>query len=547
MTYNILFLGEAQSGKSTLIEHLRKYADPSYTINKENIGDGIFSHAKDVSTTTIETSLPSYYVSEARERVDYGAFLNGEQEDYEDELNERRKYRLEREQPITAKATFNLIDTPVLNDTSLFDETNIATIFKALESIESVNLAVITIANNPLTEDLLNALKAYIDLVPELNGNIAFVHSRIDYAKLHPHQDPLFARSLDTKKGLLNNLVDPNTPAPHLLIDNDIGSNRTIRNCITQNTLRELLAFATNKDPVRLFTQNCQRVNHTARSYSHLSQHQRKIILVGDKGAGKSTLASMLTSGDLANTSFAPNNALADPTAVASVHTGRDWTAVDVFGLNDLEGRGVRGADRAIRTLKRALLEARSGCHYLAFVVRKKDVLTDGENDGDGDDDGSARGADKDGKIKDTEEGDTHRLFKLFCKTFAGAEKRFVVIVTHSEEPGWLDKHAKQVAKAFGTVPVVCCDFAHDPANLTKDAGARKEALIKLEAQLETLPREVTVPWLALEGDGDRGVGSDYAALDAQKEFEQTLGKFLGVGGFIVAVLLNLAKFFRVY
>jgi len=31
---------------------------------------------------------------------------------------------------------------------------------------------------------------------------------------------------------------------PHLLIDNDIGSIRTIRNCMTQNKLRELLAMA---------------------------------------------------------------------------------------------------------------------------------------------------------------------------------------------------------------------------------------------------------------------------------------------------------------
>lgn len=535
MTYNILFLGESQSGKSTLIEYLRKYADPSYTVNKKMIGDGIFSHAKEVSITTIETNLPSYYVSEARERVNYVAFLNGDQEDYEDELNERSKYRLGREQPVTSEVTFNLIDTPGLNDTSHFDEAYIATIFQALESIESVNLAVITVANNPLTEDLLHALKACIYLLPELNSNIAFVHTKIDYAKLYPHQDPLFASSLDTKKGLLNSLVDPNTPAPHLLINNDIDSKRTLRNCITQNTLRELLTLANTKDPVRLFTQDCRRLDHTVLS-SHLSRHQRKIILVGDKGSGKSTLASMLTSGDLANTSFALDKAFADPTAVASVHTGRNWTAINVFGLNDLEGRGVRGAERAIRTLKRALLEARSGCHYLAFVVRKEDVLADG----------SARGTDNDGKVEDTE-GDTHRLFKLFCKTFAGAEKHFVVIVTHCEEPRWLVRHAKQVVKAFGTVQVVCCNLAYDPEDSSKDASARKKVLIRLEAQLETLLRDVAAPWLAIEGDGDRGVKSEDAALDAQKEFEQTLSKFLGVGGFIAAVLLNLAKFFRVY
>jgi len=340
---------------------------------------------------------------------------------------------------------------------------------------------------------------------------------------------------MDTKTGLLNSLVDPKTPAPHLLIENDIDSKRTLRNCITQNTLRELLTLANTKDPVRLFTKDCRRPDHTALSSSHLSHHRRRIILVGDKGSGKSTLASMLTCGDLANASFALDKAFADPTAVASVHTSRDWTAINVFGLNDLEGRGVRGAERAIRTLKRALLEARSGCHYLAFVLRKEDVLTDG----------SARGADNYGKVEDTEEGDTHRLFKLFCKTFAGAEKHFVVIVTHCEEPGWLVRHAKQVVKAFGTVQVICCDLAYDPEDSSKVVSARKEVLIRLEAQLETLPRDVAVPWLAVEGDGDRGVKSEDAALDAQKEFEQTLSKFLGVGGFIAAVLLNLAKFFR--
>lgn len=37
--YNILFLGETQSGKSTLIESLKKYAYPSYSINRDKIGN----------------------------------------------------------------------------------------------------------------------------------------------------------------------------------------------------------------------------------------------------------------------------------------------------------------------------------------------------------------------------------------------------------------------------------------------------------------------------------------------------------------------------
>ncbi|KAG0359707.1 hypothetical protein BG005_000333 [Podila minutissima] len=108
-SYNILFLGETQSGKSTLIEFLRKYADPGYTIQKNKLGD------------------------------------------------------------------------------------------------------VITVANNPFTEGLTNALKAYIDLLPDGRDTV-----------------------------------------PHVLINNEISCMRTIRNCITQNTLRTILDMAKLNHPVPL-------------------------------------------------------------------------------------------------------------------------------------------------------------------------------------------------------------------------------------------------------------------------------------------------------
>ncbi|KAF9309236.1 hypothetical protein BG003_010010 [Podila horticola] len=563
MTYNILFLGQTQSGKSTLIEFLRHYSDPSYNISKDNIGVGIFSLTKDVSTTTIHTDLPSYFVTDnAGEQVDYGKFIEGNQEDYEDELNERMKYHLERDELITPKTTFNLIDTTGVNDTSMFRENNMAIIFKALKSIESIHLTVVTVANSAFTEDLKLALETYLNLLPELKANIVFVHTKTDYAKLHPQEDPVFAHSLDTKIRSLNTLLtDINAPVPHLLVDNDIGSTRTIRNCITRNTLRELLVLAKLNQPVRVGADGQSREHMIADRSSWAPPCLRKIVLLGDRGAGKSTLASMLTQGNLTESTFALNTP-ADP-AVASIHTGREWTAVNTFGLNDLEGRGVRGADRAIRTLKRVLLESRGGCQYLAFVVNAKGIFAHGDGDSDGvghcNGDALALGADR---VGDEEGNENQRLFKLFCKTFAGAEKRFVVVITHCED-GWLHRHARQVAKAFGTVPVVSFNFTYDPEDPNKNAEKRREELLRLEAQLARLSREVVVPWLAFERGGSEAVGSTSAGvgiggkgvagviqgevLDAEKEFEQALGKFLGVGGFIVAVLLNLAKFFCMY
>ncbi|KAF8925449.1 hypothetical protein BGZ52_006883, partial [Haplosporangium bisporale] len=114
-TYNILFLGEVLSGKSTLIEHLKKYADPGYTINCKNIGDGVSTCTTNVSFSQIQTDTPEYFITyvKTEERVDYGEFIKEvDQENYEDRLNERKKYNLVRDDSAIPNVTFNLIDTP---------------------------------------------------------------------------------------------------------------------------------------------------------------------------------------------------------------------------------------------------------------------------------------------------------------------------------------------------------------------------------------------------------------------------------------------------
>lgn len=210
-----------------------------------------FSKTSNVVTATIHTDLPSYFVTNnARERFDYGKLIKGEEEDYEDELNDRRSYRLEREKLAVIPVAFKLIDTPGLNDTSLFDESNIAIMFETLEDIDTINLVVITIANNPFTEGLTDALDTYINLMPTLNPKIVFVHTRIKYSELRPEHSA-FAHYMYERQHTLYELMGHN-PTPHLLINNDIGSCKTISNCITHNTLRVLLVVAKLKQSIRL-------------------------------------------------------------------------------------------------------------------------------------------------------------------------------------------------------------------------------------------------------------------------------------------------------
>ncbi|KAG0344479.1 hypothetical protein BG004_004451 [Podila humilis] len=340
-----------------------------------------------------------------------------------------------------------------------------------------------------------------------------------------------------------------------------------------------------------------------------LAQIQRRIILVGFTGSGKSMLANMLTYGELFLNPAAENRHatsshsstdggdIADDKASISTNigttgpdnnatkalSGRDWDVIDTPGLSDLQGRGVRCADPAIRVLKEALVQSRKGIHFIGFVVSFK-LLHTTILDVDGDHPGGGGGGG--GKISDN----TQQLFHLYRKAFRGVpQERFVVIVTQCDEQSqdWIENHRDKIEQLFhAAIPVISCEtFKYDEAkesakiggdgggggggggglnnNNNRYSGERKECLAKFEAQLtsllETRPLQglqvveqttttggvatsASVPWLALE-DKEQEVW----VQEAKSEFEQALGEFLGLGGFIVAVLLNLAKFFRVY
>ncbi|KAF9305562.1 hypothetical protein BGZ74_009713 [Mortierella antarctica] len=235
-TYSVLFLGETQSGKSTLIESLKQYANPDYIIITRRIGDGSFSLTNDVRIERITSNLPTSYIFKAsnktKEPVDHEAFIKEDQEDYEDELNDRKNYLLATKPSGLPNAYYNLIDTPGLNNTGSNDKSTLEYIFKRIGNISELNLVVVTVSNNPFTQDLKDALKNYFKLLKDFKGHLIFVHTKIDYAKLH-REDDQFQQLLEEKNNILHELLgqkDAPCIAPHIMIDNDLGSKKAVRN-----------------------------------------------------------------------------------------------------------------------------------------------------------------------------------------------------------------------------------------------------------------------------------------------------------------------------
>ncbi|KAF9373625.1 hypothetical protein CPC16_001759 [Podila verticillata] len=262
--FNVLVLGETQSGKSTLMEAFQLYANPNYNIISSRIGSGNVSLTTEVREESMYTQLPVYEVFKKGDRtqqspVAYDAFILEDKNTYEDKLNARREYQ----QPVQGASwssymlKFNIIDTPGLNDTMDQDEDHVAKIFAALSG-KSLDLVLVTVSRGAFTQGLQQALRSYLDLFPQLGDIVAFVHTRVDYLELHPHMTS-FQSYMKENKETLNALMGRES-FPHFWIDCDFETTKPIRKCITNNILRRILRLAVeNKSVVMLHSQTLNK------------------------------------------------------------------------------------------------------------------------------------------------------------------------------------------------------------------------------------------------------------------------------------------------
>ncbi|KAF9901864.1 hypothetical protein EC991_005598 [Linnemannia zychae] len=262
---NILLIGETQAGKSTFVEAIRRYDNPNYTVDKTKIGKGTVSFTKEVSRTRVFTDLPSYNVIEEPKSVPVGVYpppqpkaINTDAlleklswEDYEESINARRGLTLERVTPYPRNQyQFDLFDTPGLNDTNGEDELHVNTIFQALKRLDNIHLVLVMVGPNPFTPSFQTALKCYMDVFPEFQGVIAFIHTKVDYTGLHPQRTD-FHRKFEEKRNLLHRIMGRSN-CQHFVIDCDFESTKPIRSSITLNTIRRILSLAPYNQPVSI-------------------------------------------------------------------------------------------------------------------------------------------------------------------------------------------------------------------------------------------------------------------------------------------------------
>ncbi|KAF9172185.1 hypothetical protein BGX21_005010 [Mortierella sp. AD011] len=254
---NILLLGETQSGKSTFIELVKKYADLDYTIDLSNIGSSVKSCTKDIIRSTVHTDLPIPKIVKSDPEsspitINLGSLINDSPnvDDFDDVLNQRNIAIIQVPSKAPKQYQFNLIDTPGLNDTRGKDEKHIASIYKASRYSECIHLVLVTIGKGPFSPGFQAAIKCYFDIFPEFHGIVAFVHTHFDYKNLHPEREEVFSHHI-VKKDALNDMMGRHT-CHHLEIDCDVKSTRPIRIGITQNIIRRILSLAPFNQPVAM-------------------------------------------------------------------------------------------------------------------------------------------------------------------------------------------------------------------------------------------------------------------------------------------------------
>lgn len=264
---NILVIGNAQSGKSTLIEGIKKYADPNYSVYRSLLGNGNLSRTDCTADWTIVTGLPRYKVVQTKwpsKEVpsDLAQLMAvGDMGEYEDELNKRNGIEMVRPKRLLlfSETAFRIIDTPGLNDTEGRDELHLSRIYEAAVDAGSIDLVLIVISKEPLTKELQEALKTYANMFPELRPVFAFVHTKVKYQDLHPDNKTSWS-NMRERQQLLESLMGRSN-LPHFLIDCDLETTRPIRMCLTNNIIRDILNLSISNAPVFIATRNIAAVS----------------------------------------------------------------------------------------------------------------------------------------------------------------------------------------------------------------------------------------------------------------------------------------------
>ncbi|KAG0208401.1 hypothetical protein BGX28_000619 [Mortierella sp. GBA30] len=271
--YNILLLGQTQSGKSTFLEYVRQYADPSYRVQHQRIGDGLESHTHEVLCEEVITNLPHYVVfdKKSKQELDIAPYFE-KPEKYKAHIKRKDGLELRRSLKSDARTRrFRLFDTPGLNDTNGNDVQNVYSIISALSQNVDINLILIVdYPETGLTPEFQQTLRNYNTVFLGMQGIMAFVHTRVPNIVQDKKHEKL-RQKYEKKKPLLDKIMGRNLT--HHAVDCDFTEDRPVHLCYMRNQIKSILELATFYAPVRLNSTKIYKIEKM-RTIDNILGHQ---------------------------------------------------------------------------------------------------------------------------------------------------------------------------------------------------------------------------------------------------------------------------------
>ncbi|KAF9936268.1 hypothetical protein BGZ67_002490 [Mortierella alpina] len=213
-TYNILLLGPTQSGKSTLLEGIRRYVDPNYSIDEQAIGNGHRPHTSEIRVLELKAGI---------KEMERGGLWKSDRG--------------------ASQAVFKVIDTPGFDNTTDRNEMHAATILRELGSLGHVNLMLFTISRHtPTTQGFLMALMAYSNLFSALRGNMTLLHTHLQIKNESKHQDAQARREYIFQDVMFKHI-------PQFSIDCDLDETQPMLVREQDHTIRQILLQAMENTP----------------------------------------------------------------------------------------------------------------------------------------------------------------------------------------------------------------------------------------------------------------------------------------------------------
>ncbi|KAG0026313.1 hypothetical protein BGZ82_009538 [Podila clonocystis] len=256
---NILVIGDFQSGKSTLIEAFKLYADPAYVATTQNTAQDLLHPVNEVKVTTFSADLYTIPICKLRRSDGENVTIDLDEEstrrsneDFMDLLNLTSNEAVaEFITPSSSnKYNFNIYEGPGLNEDTKNFEKNIFNIHRTLvDSEKEFNKILITLAPGPPTDAIDKTIRVCSDIFSDLGPLFSLVHTKIDYSILHASNRQLLSA---TEKWMA--LLPPYTQstASSYLIDCNFQSDKPVQHAKTYSVVRDILFSAAKQSPIAL-------------------------------------------------------------------------------------------------------------------------------------------------------------------------------------------------------------------------------------------------------------------------------------------------------